>query len=229
MRKRMLRGLIPCLMAVGLMGAMTLPAAAEVVCRESALLGGFDGDGNGVVSIGEIRTADPSNARLQEIAGELEAEGIEGIRYAGCTGTGDGGSGTGDGGTGDGGTGTGNGGSGNGGSGTGDGDTGNGGGGTGNSGNGSGTASGTGDGGTGTASGDDGSSGGTDNGNTGDDGTAGWSDAADDLVITVLPNTGDGSSIAQSGAVAEVMVAMSAAGIAALGALWFTIRRHQRG
>ncbi len=94
----LIRGLATGVMALGLMSTMTLPAVAQEICREEPLLAAADSNGDGVASTEEIRSINPNNARLQELAGQLEAAGVTGIRYTGC-----------DGGTGDAGTGTGNG------------------------------------------------------------------------------------------------------------------------
>ncbi len=129
------RSLMVFLMVLGLMGFAVNPAAARELCRPNGSLALVDGNGDGVVSRGEIQA-------LIDAAGDAEGVGqlqsalnslpgdVTGIRYTGCTG--DGGSGTGNGGTGDGGSGTGDGGTASGagttstGSGTGDGATGDG-------------------------------------------------------------------------------------------------------
>jgi len=46
----------------------------------------FDTDGDGVLSIAELRAADPDNAQLQQVAGALEDAGVPGLRYTGCGG-----------------------------------------------------------------------------------------------------------------------------------------------
>lgn len=93
----LIRGLATGVMAIGLLGATVLPVAAQEICREEPFLAAVDGNGDGVVSTAEIRSVHPDNARLQELAGQLEAAGVTGIRYTGCDdGTGNGsGSGTG--------------------------------------------------------------------------------------------------------------------------------------
>jgi len=186
-----------CLMAAGLMSVMTSPAAAEVICQESALLGNFDSNKDGVVSSDEIRAADPNNTRLQEIAAELEARGVDGIRYAGCDGSGTGttppAGGDGEGTTppaGDGGAGTD-------------------------------TSAGDGGAGTDTAGGE-----GTDNTSSSGGEAADVSDAADELLVTVLPETGQGSPSNQNAPM--ILVALGAAGLVALSAP-FAIRLRQRG
>lgn len=56
----------------------------NVPCVERPELQAFDRDGDGVLSVAEIRAADPDNAQLQELAIQLEATGIPGLRYTGC-------------------------------------------------------------------------------------------------------------------------------------------------
>lgn len=105
----------------GLMALAAHPAAAREICNLNGSLGLADGNGDGVVSRGEIQAIiDAAQGvegvdQLQSLLNSLPGD-VTGIRYTGCTpggdaGSGDGGSGTGtDGGTGtgtDGGTGTG--------------------------------------------------------------------------------------------------------------------------
>ena len=88
MRNWVVRGLVLCLMALGLMGTMTLPAAAQTpreICREAPVLAAVDRNGDEVATPTEIRNFAPGNTRLNELAGQLEAGGITGIRYTGCT------------------------------------------------------------------------------------------------------------------------------------------------
>jgi hypothetical protein len=230
MRQRtplLVRGLATGLMAIGLVGATALPVAAEEICQDQPVLAAVDGNGDGVASVGEIRSVAPDNAELQAAADQLEARGVTGIRYTGCDDSGgDGGTGTGDGGagagTGDGGTGTGDGGSG---TGTGDG------------------GAGTGDGGAvdGTASGDgaeaSGSGSGTDSATTGDGSTGtsassadraetgdGTTGSADAVSISGLPSTGQGAS-ASGWDATMVMLILSAASVTALGAA-VTLRKR---
>jgi len=74
-----------------LLGPLAGGAAAQsVACAEQPALGVFDGNGDGVLTVGEIRAAAPDNAQLQGIASQLEAKGISGIQYAGCNGSGNG-------------------------------------------------------------------------------------------------------------------------------------------
>lgn len=44
----------------------------------------FDTDGDGVLSIAELKAAAPDNAQLQQVAGALEDAGVPGLRYTGC-------------------------------------------------------------------------------------------------------------------------------------------------
>jgi|GEM_PF-2788016 len=75
------------LLAVCLYGAQMSQVTAEVVCRPAAALAIADGDGDGVVTLGEIdaiNAAAGGNAELQAVRDQLAAQGITGIQYAGC-------------------------------------------------------------------------------------------------------------------------------------------------
>lgn len=68
-----------------LIGSLASDASAQSVkCAPSPALGVLDSNGDGTLSIGEIRSADPNNAELQGLASQLEAKGISGIQYVGC-------------------------------------------------------------------------------------------------------------------------------------------------
>lgn len=61
------------------------PASAQTIeCDEQPLLGAFDANDDGVVSVAEIRQADPDDQTLQEYADELEASDVFGVFYRGC-------------------------------------------------------------------------------------------------------------------------------------------------
>jgi hypothetical protein len=73
------------LVAIALAGMATLPASAQTTeCVDEPLLEFFDADDDGVLSVAEIRTADPDNVELQELADRTESEGISGLQYSGC-------------------------------------------------------------------------------------------------------------------------------------------------
>jgi hypothetical protein len=213
MRQRtplLVRGLATGLMAIGLVGATALPVAAEEICQDQPVLAAVDGNGDGVASVGEIRSVAPDNAELQAAADQLDARGVTGIRYTGCDGgAGDGGAGGAD----DGGTGAGgadDGGAGDGGAadGTASGD------GAEASGSGSGTDSAT------TDDGSTGTSAGSADGAETGDGTTGSADVS----ISGLPSTGQGAS-ASGWDATKVMLILSAASIMALGAA-VTLRKR---
>lgn len=75
------------LLAVCLYGAQVSLVSAEIVCRSAPALAIADGDGDGVVTLGEIdaiNAAAGGNAELQAVRDQLAAQGISGIQYAGC-------------------------------------------------------------------------------------------------------------------------------------------------
>ena len=210
----LVRGLATGVMALGLMGATALPVMAQELCRNQPVLAAVDGNGDGFASVGEIRAVAPDNAELQAAADRLEGEGYSGIRYTGCDGSGDGGTGTGD----DGGQATGD----DGGQATGDGGAATGGEATGDDG-----AAASGDGGAATggeATGDGAAADATTSGDsstssaggaeTGDDTTASVGNA----VISDLPSVGQGTSAVDGWNATMVTLALGAAGIMALGA-----------
>lgn len=97
MRKQgnvLLRGLGVSVIALGLMATGGVSVSAQddgVICRPNRILGGADGDGNGTVTIAEIRdlAADPqvsdaSEAQLLDLASQAEEAGVTGIQYRGC-------------------------------------------------------------------------------------------------------------------------------------------------
>ncbi len=102
------------LVVIGLMGLAMNPVAARELCNEDSSLGLADGNGDGVVSRGEIQAIiDAASGvegadQLQSLLNGLPGD-VTGIRYVDCAASGDGsGTDTGDGsGTGDGGSGTG--------------------------------------------------------------------------------------------------------------------------
>lgn len=53
-------------------------------CVEEPALRTLDADGDGVLSIHELRSSVPDNEQVQELVDALEAHGIAGIRYTGC-------------------------------------------------------------------------------------------------------------------------------------------------
>lgn len=62
----------------------TPESVTNLPCVEQPAFGAFDTDGDGVLSISELKAADPNNAQLQEVSSALEAAGIAGLRYQGC-------------------------------------------------------------------------------------------------------------------------------------------------
>lgn len=59
-------------------------AEKTLPCVEKPEFRAFDTDGDGVLSISELRSAAPDNAQLQQIVEALESAGVAGIRYTGC-------------------------------------------------------------------------------------------------------------------------------------------------
>ncbi len=59
-------------------------AAGDLPCIERPEFRVFDRDGDGVLSVSELRAAASHSARLEELAGVFETNGIAGIRYTGC-------------------------------------------------------------------------------------------------------------------------------------------------
>lgn len=86
---RTLRVTIATLATLILMSALASNASAQSVkCVDAPALSLFDGNGDGVLTIGEIQAAAPDNAELQGLAGQLSAKGISGIQYTGgCSGS----------------------------------------------------------------------------------------------------------------------------------------------
>jgi hypothetical protein len=181
------------LMVIGLVGFTMNPAAARELCNENSSLSLADGDGDGVVSRGEIQAiinaagdaegVDQLQALLDGLPGD-----VTGIRYVDCPADG----GSGDDGTGDDGSGTGD-----DGSGTGD--------------DGSGTGDGSGDG--------NGSGDGSGTGTEGDGSTEGGApvlNAEGTPVdpVTGLPDTGQGSPSSDTGSAPFVLFGI--AGVVAL-------------
>lgn len=231
-----------------LMGALESNAVAQSIkCSVAPALALFDGNGDGILTTDEIRSAAPDNAELQGQAGQLEAKGISGIQYVGCdpsgSGTGSGtgttpgtgtdsGAGTGTGttpGTGsEAGSGTGSGADSGSGSGTGSG-TGSGGG----TGTGTGTESGTGSGdGTGSSTSSstgNGSTttGGSTSGSTSVAGKTSTTTSKTGPVIASLPNTGSGDGfISDHGAPALMLLLCATSALSLAGA--FASRRSRR-
>ncbi len=83
-RHRVMVCLMSALLCLGAMGTTALPTAAQEVCQEEPTLAVVDGNKDGVASVEEIRAVAPDNTRLQELTGQLEAQGVTGIRYTGC-------------------------------------------------------------------------------------------------------------------------------------------------
>ncbi len=226
-----LRITIAILTPLMLMGALESTAAAQSIkCSVAPALGLFDGNGDGILTVGEIRAAAPDNAELQGVASQLEAKGISGVQYVGCDGAGNGtgttpgtASGTGttpgtaaDAGTGSG-TGTGT------GSGTGPGTT--------TGGTGSGTSSSTGSGtssGTGTTTGSGSMTTGGPTSTSGSDSVAGKSSTTGTgFVIGSLPNTGSGNGYANDRGTSALVVLLCAASVLAFAGA-FASRRRSR-
>ena len=187
-----------------LVGSLTSGASAQAIrCAPAPALAAIDSNGDGILTVDEIRSADPNNADLQAQASRLEAAGISGIQYTGCDPAA-------------GGTTTGGG----AGNGTTTGDT---------SGNGTTTGDGTGNNaapGTGAANGSttgDGTGTTTTTGNGAGNGTTTATGTA--TVATRLPNTGEGSQGSSENMAAVGMMAAAASGLALAGAAtWLTER-----
>ena len=65
---------------------MTNPeSAGKIPCVDQPALKEFDKDGDGVVSFDELRPLLPMHDQLAEVIAGLEAQGIVGIRYTGCS------------------------------------------------------------------------------------------------------------------------------------------------
>jgi len=196
------------MVAIGLMGLAMNPVAARELCNEDSSLGLADGNGDGVVSRGEIQAIiDAASGvegvdQLQSLLNGLPGD-VTGIRYVDCPASGDG-SGTGDGG-----------------SGTGDG-----------SGTGTGDGSGTGDGGSGTGTGDGNTA--TGSGTTADGGTGDAGDVVFNAegtpvdAITGLPNTGQGSGFQAPGTAAMWLALAIAGAVAVVGAFSLRLRSQFR-
>lgn len=70
---------------VGLWSVGVPFAGAQMIeCTDQPLLATFDANDDGVLSVVEIRQADPDDVELQEYADELEAAGVIGVFYQGC-------------------------------------------------------------------------------------------------------------------------------------------------
>jgi len=188
---------------IGMMGALAPTTAAQTICRNEPTLGLVDSDGDGVATTGEIRALAPDNAELQSVAGQLEAQGITGIQYSGCT-EGENGGGNGDG---------------NGGGADNSGDSGDDTG-TGTEGGGDGTGS---DDASGDGSGNGGAEGGT-GGNSGQGGNAGDGTGSGGSSVTGVPNTGSGSTI-ESG---QPMLVVAFGAVAALALAASLLLRGRR-
>jgi hypothetical protein len=183
------------LMGMVVIGLAMNPVAARELCNENGSLALADGDGDGVVSRGEIQAIiDAASGvegadQLQSLLNGLPGD-VTGIRYVDCAASGDG-SGTGDGG-----------------SGTGDG-----------SGTGTGDGSGTGDGGSGTGTGDGNTATGSGTAADGGTGEAGEvvinAEGTPVNAITGLPNTGQGSGFQATGT-AAMWLALAIAGVVAV-------------
>ncbi len=84
------RGLIMFLMTLGLIGIAVSPATARELCNPNGSLALADGNGDGVVSRGEIQAIinaagdAPGASQLQGVLNGLPAD-VTGIRYTGCT------------------------------------------------------------------------------------------------------------------------------------------------
>jgi hypothetical protein len=232
---RTLRITIAILTPLMLMGAFESNAAAQSIkCSVAPALAIFDGNGDGILTTDEIRSAAPDNAELQGQASQLEAKGISGVQYVGCdpssngtgttpgTGT-DSGAGTGSG------TGTTPGTGSEAGSGV---DSGSGSGTGVGTGTGTGTESGTGSGdGTGSTSSSTGNgsttTGGSTSGSTSVAGKTSTTTSKTGLVIGSLPNTGFGNGFTSDhGAPALVWLLCAAGALSLAGA--FASRRSRR-
>ncbi len=73
------------IMALGMLGVMASSARAQTIeCVDEPVMGFFDADEDGVLSLAEVREADPDDPELQQIAESMEAEGLSGIQYRDC-------------------------------------------------------------------------------------------------------------------------------------------------
>ena len=177
---------------LGLLALTVNPASARELCSENATLGLIDGDGDGVVSRGEVQALIDSAGdaegvdELQQLLNQLPSD-VTGIRYVDCAST-DPGSGS---------------------------DTGNG------SGSGTDNGTGTGDG-TGDGAGSGSDSGTDDGSGTGAEAAAGDTGTADNAAgtgevdpVTGLPVTGHGPGLATS-LPAQMVILLMAAAIAGI-------------
>jgi hypothetical protein len=181
---------------VGAIALFSTPAAAQEICNLNPTLGLVDGNGDGLVTRGEIQAlVDASGGaegveQLQQLLNSWPA-GLTGIRYTGCTPDNGSGNGNGNGDGSDNGSGNGN----------------------GSPGDGSGNGSGSGDG----SGSSDGDSTGDSGGNGGGDGTEaaggnGELDPVTGLPVTGLPVSGHGVSTTATASALAVILA-SVAGI----------------
>jgi len=206
---------------IGLMGLAINPAVARELCSENGSLALADGNGDGVVSRGEIQAViDAAQGvegvdQLQELLNGLPGD-VTGIRYKDCAASGDGS------GTGTDGSGSGNDGSGTGGEGSGSGTEGGDGSGTGADG---GAASGDAD---GTGTGDaDGTGTGTGDAATGEGGTVVINAEGTPIdAITGLPDTGQMPPAQASGTVSAWLLLGIVGTITGAGALLLRGRAH---
>lgn len=84
------------LLALGLLGFSTAAAQSAEICSPNPALALADGNGDGVVSVGELQALNElagGNADLEAQIDRVVAQGITGIRYTGCTADGDAGGG----------------------------------------------------------------------------------------------------------------------------------------
>jgi hypothetical protein len=73
------------LVASSLFAVLTSGVSAQATpCVEQPAFEFFDADEDGLLSVSELRAADPDNAELQQVADDLEAEGVPAIQYSGC-------------------------------------------------------------------------------------------------------------------------------------------------
>jgi hypothetical protein len=72
-------------MALGMLGVMASSARVQTIaCVDEPVMGFFDADEDGVLTLAEVREADPDDPELQQIAESMEEEGLSGIQYRDC-------------------------------------------------------------------------------------------------------------------------------------------------